>query len=171
MLTAGAAHASPQPYSDDADTVLLFHLDEDTGATTLVESSGGHHATLRKLGKVGQPSMTGFGSALHGSAGLAARATFVDSGMGAASFLHPAITEDFTIEAWVKLDTTDFENDRIITVVQPVGVPAYDYALAIFGTHNKLHPMQAVFGAELSADVGQIVNLKELAAGVTPESA
>lgn len=137
--------AAPTPFTSDAGTQLLYHLDE-TGGTTATDSSGhSRSATYGSSVTVGQAAQSGFGKAIQPASNLNGLTTFTDTGKGAGSFLLPAQSPDFTLDAWIKVAAVTNTYQQIL-LVQPHGETTYDYRLGIIGTNNQYHPGALSFG-------------------------
>ena len=136
-LSLGAlASAAPLPYTPDADTQLLYHLDETSGTIAADASGNGRDATYRSQVILGQTAQAGFDKAIRPQASLNARTTYTDTGAGTDSFLYADANASFTIDSWVKLDVTGYTGTSTIFTVAPSGSALMDYRLGVIGTDN-----------------------------------
>jgi hypothetical protein len=142
--------AAPTPYTPDAGTQLLYHLDETTGTTATDSSGHERNATYGSQVLKGQAAQTGFGTAIQSQSSSSARTTFTDTGKGNTSFLYAGTTPDFTIEAWVKMKSPVVGSYAKVIDVQPVGSVPIDYSLFIF--NNAANPQTLSFGDATTAN-------------------
>ena len=138
-LAAGARANYVSPYTADANTVVLYHLDETAGATTAVDASGNGF------------DLTASTSPFDGGAsanGLSTAPTFgkVDGGKQlrrtmTAPDLANFDTTSFTIEAWAK-------NPDLTSIGDHNGILAYRGSTGRF--------QFSVFGANTGANAGKL---------------
>lgn len=130
-LLTGSAWAQA-PYTTDANTLLLYHFNEGSGATTAVDSSGySRDATYGSSVTTGLPAQTGMGNAAQTTNSLNnGRITYTDTANpnGKNSFLYSLSSSSFTLEAWVKPNASFFSDftsgNSPIIAIQPDGYSA-----------------------------------------------
>lgn len=145
--TATGLRAAPQeePYLADADTMLLYHLDETGGSMASDSSGNDRHAKYGVGVTIGQPGMADFSAAANANGASNAVIHWADTGRGRSSFLYPAATWSFTFEAWVKLTNATFAAEAVVFAVQPSVGNKVDYRLTIEPRDDAFRPLGLVF--------------------------
>lgn len=126
LLIAGAvallgtlpSHAQ-SPYTADSSTLILYHFDEEAGTSVVIDSSGhDRNATRGDASSGGAAALPGMGYAQSPTSGLNKRTNWTESNgpTDPSSFLYTLGQGDFTIEAWIRLDSLDFSSRYIMTV-------------------------------------------------------
>ncbi|MFV0416922.1 MAG: LamG-like jellyroll fold domain-containing protein [Chthoniobacterales bacterium] len=137
-----------QPYTADGNTMLLYHFDQNSGATAAPDSSGnGRNATYGSGTTSGLTSATGLDRAFSGTDTNTGRVFYTDpTTPGTDSFLYDMVNNDFTVEMWVKFDDVTFSTggNRRLFAIQPTGSTDVDLQLSIINYSN------ATYGGALS---------------------
>jgi len=126
-LTAGLYAGPVTPYTADANTVVLYHLDESSGATTAVDSSGNGMDLSAGVSPFAGDS---------GPDGLGTSADFSDENPNkqlvrtlSASELAQFSPTQFTVEAWVRNPDSDKTDHNGIIAYRNGGTDRFQFTI------------------------------------------